>query len=176
MICDPSIFSPSFRLFDSFDGSVVGMGRVGVSQSTKLLKPTPVWGMEERPIVSTAPFYIPEPMPSVSNLSHPLMAPQPPPNAITSVSAAQNAPQATSQAASSSAAASSAHPPPIRQQPPPMKSCMSCHQQIHRNAPICPLCKAKSRSRNPKKPKKKSVGSASNEEAPQGPQPGTGAN
>lgn len=42
-----------------------------------------------------------------------------------------------------------------RQQPPPMKSCLSCHQQIHRNAPICPLCKAKSRSRNPKKPKKK---------------------
>lgn len=44
---------------------------------------------------------------------------------------------------------------PFRQQPPPMKSCLSCHQQIHRNAPICPLCKAKSRSRNPKKPKKK---------------------
>ncbi|KAL1131624.1 hypothetical protein AAG570_011238 [Ranatra chinensis] len=43
----------------------------------------------------------------------------------------------------------------FRQQPPPMKSCLSCHQQIHRNAPICPLCKAKSRSRNPKKPKKK---------------------
>jgi hypothetical protein len=41
----------------------------------------------------------------------------------------------------------------FRQQPPPMKSCLSCHQQIHRNAPICPLCKAKSRSRNPKKPK-----------------------
>uniref|UniRef100_H2Z9G4 C4H2-type domain-containing protein n=1 Tax=Ciona savignyi TaxID=51511 RepID=H2Z9G4_CIOSA len=39
-------------------------------------------------------------------------------------------------------------------QPPPMKACLSCHQQIHRNAPICPLCKAKSRSRNPKKPKK----------------------
>ncbi|KAH0630921.1 hypothetical protein JD844_004279, partial [Phrynosoma platyrhinos] len=36
----------------------------------------------------------------------------------------------------------------FRQQPPPMK-------QIHRNAPICPLCKAKSRSRNPKKPKRK---------------------
>ncbi|XP_078483388.1 dolichol-phosphate mannosyltransferase subunit 1 [Ciona intestinalis] len=30
-------------------------------------------------------------------------------------------------------------------QPPPMKACLSCHQQIHRNAPICPLCKAKSR-------------------------------
>nr|CAD7437522.1 unnamed protein product [Timema bartmani] len=44
---------------------------------------------------------------------------------------------------------------PPEQQPPPMKSCLSCHQQIHRNAPICPLCKAKSRSRNPKKPKKK---------------------
>lgn len=41
------------------------------------------------------------------------------------------------------------------QQPPPMKTCMSCHQQIHRNAPICPYCKAKSRSRHPKKPKRK---------------------
>jgi len=56
------------------------------------------------------------------------------------------------QASSVAAAAASA---PFRQQPPPMKSCLSCHQQIHRNAPICPLCKAKSRSRNPKKPKKK---------------------
>ncbi|XP_074593705.1 zinc finger C4H2 domain-containing protein [Brevipalpus obovatus] len=46
-------------------------------------------------------------------------------------------------------------PSSFRQQPPPMKSCLSCHQQIHRNAPICPLCKAKSKSRNPKKPKKK---------------------
>lgn len=46
-------------------------------------------------------------------------------------------------------------PAAFRQQPPPMKSCLSCHQQIHRNAPICPLCKAKSRSRNPKKPKRK---------------------
>ncbi|CAD5115066.1 DgyrCDS4080 [Dimorphilus gyrociliatus] len=45
--------------------------------------------------------------------------------------------------------------PGFRQQPPPMKSCLSCHQQIHRNAPICPLCKAKSRSRNPKKPRRK---------------------
>jgi len=43
----------------------------------------------------------------------------------------------------------------FRQQPPPMKACLSCHQQIHRNAPICPLCKAKSRSRNPKRPKRK---------------------
>lgn len=41
------------------------------------------------------------------------------------------------------------------QQPPPMKTCLSCHQQIHRNAPICPYCKAKSRSRHPKKPKRK---------------------
>nr|XP_006823443.1 PREDICTED: zinc finger C4H2 domain-containing protein-like isoform X2 [Saccoglossus kowalevskii] len=46
-------------------------------------------------------------------------------------------------------------PTGFRQQPPPMKACLSCHQQIHRNAPICPLCKAKSRSRNPKKPKRK---------------------
>lgn len=30
---------------------------------------------------------------------------------------------------------------------PPMKTCQSCHQQIHRNAPICPICKAKTRSR-----------------------------
>ncbi|KAI2806681.1 hypothetical protein RDWZM_006438 [Blomia tropicalis] len=35
--------------------------------------------------------------------------------------------------------------------PPPMKQCDSCHQSIHRNAPICPLCKAKSRSKNPKR-------------------------
>ncbi|KAI0987880.1 hypothetical protein GJ496_011213, partial [Pomphorhynchus laevis] len=26
-------------------------------------------------------------------------------------------------------------------------TCQSCHQQIHRNAPICPICKAKTRSR-----------------------------
>jgi len=38
---------------------------------------------------------------------------------------------------------------------PPMKTCLSCQQQIHRNSPICPLCKSKSRSRNPKKSKKK---------------------
>ncbi|XP_062844801.1 zinc finger C4H2 domain-containing protein [Trichomycterus rosablanca] len=49
----------------------------------------------------------------------------------------------------------SRQPASFRQQPPPMKACLSCHQQIHRNAPICPLCKAKSRSRNPKKPKRK---------------------
>ena len=40
-----------------------------------------------------------------------------------------------------------------KQQHPPMKTCLSCHQQIHRNSPICPMCKAKSRSRNPKKTK-----------------------
>ncbi|CAJ0573442.1 unnamed protein product, partial [Mesorhabditis spiculigera] len=40
-------------------------------------------------------------------------------------------------------------------QSPPMKTCQSCFQQIHRNAPICPMCKSKSRSKNPKKPKKK---------------------
>ncbi|CAF1263358.1 unnamed protein product [Rotaria magnacalcarata] len=43
----------------------------------------------------------------------------------------------------------------FRQQPPPMKTCQSCQQQIHRNAPICPICKAKSRSRNPKKSKRR---------------------
>ncbi|CAH8871267.1 unnamed protein product [Trichobilharzia szidati] len=36
---------------------------------------------------------------------------------------------------------------------PPMKTCQACQQLIHRNAPICPLCKTKSRSRHPKKPK-----------------------
>ncbi|CAF2698752.1 unnamed protein product [Rotaria sp. Silwood2] len=45
----------------------------------------------------------------------------------------------------------------FRQQPPPMKTCQSCQQQIHRNAPICPICKAKSRSRNPKKPKRRHI-------------------
>ena len=33
---------------------------------------------------------------------------------------------------------------------PPMKACASCQQQIHRNAPICPLCKARSRSAHSK--------------------------
>lgn len=50
-----------------------------------------------------------------------------------------------------STTASTTSPAAFRQQPPPMKSCLSCHQQIHRNAPICPLCKAKSRSRHPKR-------------------------
>lgn len=50
-----------------------------------------------------------------------------------------------------SSASSVTTPAAFRQQPPPMKSCGSCHQQIHRNAPICPLCKAKSRSRHPKR-------------------------
>ncbi|KHJ76170.1 hypothetical protein OESDEN_24210 [Oesophagostomum dentatum] len=36
-----------------------------------------------------------------------------------------------------------------------MKICQSCFQQIHRNAPICPRCKSKPRSKNPTKPKKK---------------------
>ncbi|XP_035879363.1 zinc finger C4H2 domain-containing protein-like [Phyllostomus discolor] len=31
-------------------------------------------------------------------------------------------------------------------QPLPMKACLSCHQQIHWNAPICPLCKTESQS------------------------------
>uniref|UniRef100_A0A1I7UCA6 C4H2-type domain-containing protein n=1 Tax=Caenorhabditis tropicalis TaxID=1561998 RepID=A0A1I7UCA6_9PELO len=42
-------------------------------------------------------------------------------------------------------------------QSPPMKTCQSCYQQIHRNAPICPMCKSKSRSKNPKKPKRKEI-------------------
>ena len=42
-----------------------------------------------------------------------------------------------------------------RQQKPPMKTCTSCQESIHRNAPVCPMCKAKSKSKNPKKPKRK---------------------
>eukprot|EP00112_Aurelia_sp_Birch-Aquarium-sp1_P014881 Seg3245.1 transcript_id=Seg3245.1/GoldUCD/mRNA.D3Y31 product="Zinc finger C4H2 domain-containing protein" protein_id=Seg3245.1/GoldUCD/D3Y31 len=44
---------------------------------------------------------------------------------------------------------------PRRQQPPPMKTCNSCQELIHRNAPVCPMCKAKSKSKNPKRPKRK---------------------
>ncbi|KAK0394665.1 hypothetical protein QR680_000864 [Steinernema hermaphroditum] len=40
-------------------------------------------------------------------------------------------------------------------QSPPMKTCQTCLQQIHRNAPICPMCKSKSRSKHPKKAKRK---------------------
>ncbi|CAD6195541.1 unnamed protein product [Caenorhabditis auriculariae] len=47
------------------------------------------------------------------------------------------------------------HVKPSDHQSPPMKTCQSCYQQIHRNAPICPMCKSKSRSKNPKKPKRK---------------------
>uniref|UniRef100_A0A0M3HPF3 C4H2-type domain-containing protein n=1 Tax=Ascaris lumbricoides TaxID=6252 RepID=A0A0M3HPF3_ASCLU len=36
-----------------------------------------------------------------------------------------------------------------------MKKCQSCEQLIHRNAPICPLCKAKSRSKHPKRPRRR---------------------
>ncbi|CAB4065068.1 Zinc finger C4H2 domain-containing protein [Lepeophtheirus salmonis] len=97
-------------------------------------------------------------------------APPPPPNPFLAAAAAQHSAMGLgplpgmgskgSSAVSSnelrnSSSGPTAVPPPFRQQPPPMKSCLSCHQQIHRNAPICPLCKAKSRSRNPKKPKKK---------------------
>ncbi|OAF66408.1 hypothetical protein A3Q56_05885 [Intoshia linei] len=39
----------------------------------------------------------------------------------------------------------------LTQIPAPMKICSSCQQEIHRNAPICPLCKAKSRSKNKRK-------------------------
>ncbi|XP_012561288.1 zinc finger C4H2 domain-containing protein-like [Hydra vulgaris] len=34
---------------------------------------------------------------------------------------------------------------------PPMKTCLSCGNNIHRNAPVCPICKAKSYSRNIKR-------------------------
>uniref|UniRef100_A0A183CEY4 C4H2-type domain-containing protein n=1 Tax=Globodera pallida TaxID=36090 RepID=A0A183CEY4_GLOPA len=40
-------------------------------------------------------------------------------------------------------------------QSPPMKVCTSCQELIHRNAPTCPSCKCRSRSKNPKKPRKK---------------------
>ena len=36
---------------------------------------------------------------------------------------------------------------------PPMKTCSSCQHSIHRNAPVCPICKAKSQSKNSKKRK-----------------------
>uniref|UniRef100_A0A914RDY7 C4H2-type domain-containing protein n=1 Tax=Parascaris equorum TaxID=6256 RepID=A0A914RDY7_PAREQ len=35
------------------------------------------------------------------------------------------------------------------------QKCQSCEQLIHRNAPICPLCKAKSRSKHPKRPRRR---------------------
>lgn len=98
------------------------------------------------------------PTDSINSLAPPLPPTfLPPPNPLRLVT---NKPEARS-----SGMAPTPHPGPptptfrsdlsLRQQPPPMKSCLSCHQQIHRNAPICPLCKAKSRSRNPKKPKKR---------------------
>eukprot|EP00794_Sanderia_malayensis_P000344 gene344-977_t len=43
---------------------------------------------------------------------------------------------------------------PRRQQPPPMKTCSTCQELIHRNAPVCPMCKSKSTSRNSKKSKR----------------------
>ncbi|ESN98267.1 hypothetical protein HELRODRAFT_101782 [Helobdella robusta] len=76
----------------------------------------------------------------------PLLSLAPPQSQQTAKSDLLRAPQDSMSSSSISA---------FRQQPPPMKACLSCHQQIHRNAPICPLCKAKSRSRNPKKPKRK---------------------
>jgi len=90
-------------------------------------------------------------------------APPPPPPPFLAAAAAQHsamglgplAGMGSSKTLQAAQQAGPPAPPPFRQQPPPMKSCLSCHQQIHRNAPICPLCKAKSRSRNPKKPKKR---------------------
>ncbi|KAI6206500.1 hypothetical protein M3Y94_00918900 [Aphelenchoides besseyi] len=58
-------------------------------------------------------------------------------------------PQQRSSAAKSSLPTDSSH------QSPPMKNCQCCSASIHRNAPICPMCKSKSRSKNPKKPKRK---------------------
>ncbi|KAM3718498.1 Zinc finger C4H2 domain-containing protein [Dirofilaria immitis] len=39
-------------------------------------------------------------------------------------------------------------------EPAKMKKCQSCEQLIHRNAPICPRCKAKSRSKYSKRSRK----------------------
>ncbi|CAJ0604850.1 unnamed protein product [Cylicocyclus nassatus] len=36
-----------------------------------------------------------------------------------------------------------------------MKTCEACGAQIHRNAPTCPMCKTRSRSKNPKRSKKR---------------------
>ncbi|PIO59955.1 hypothetical protein TELCIR_18565 [Teladorsagia circumcincta] len=36
-----------------------------------------------------------------------------------------------------------------------MRTCESCGAQIHRNAPTCPMCKTRSRSKNPKRSKKR---------------------
>jgi len=36
---------------------------------------------------------------------------------------------------------------------PPMKTCLNCKRSIHRNAPVCPICKVKSHSKTPKKRK-----------------------
>lgn len=55
------------------------------------------------------------------------------------------------------AAAMQQHQRVTDHQSPPMKQCQSCYQQIHRNAPICPMCKCKSKSKNPKKPKRKEM-------------------
>ncbi|XP_066923960.1 zinc finger C4H2 domain-containing protein-like [Clytia hemisphaerica] len=41
----------------------------------------------------------------------------------------------------------------VRSKGPPMKTCATCKRSIHRNAPVCPICKAKSHSKNPKKRK-----------------------
>ncbi|CAI4233353.1 unnamed protein product [Auanema sp. JU1783] len=42
---------------------------------------------------------------------------------------------------------------PSLHEPSKMKTCESCQAQIHRNAPTCPYCKTKSRSKNPKRRK-----------------------
>lgn len=47
---------------------------------------------------------------------------------------------------------------PRRQQPPPMKTCSTCQELIHRNAPVCPMCKTKSTSKQSKKPRKNDNG------------------
>ncbi|WKX95626.1 hypothetical protein Q1695_012242 [Nippostrongylus brasiliensis] len=38
-----------------------------------------------------------------------------------------------------------------------MKTCESCGAQIHRNAPTCPMCKTRSRSKNPKRSRRRDM-------------------
>ncbi|VDM77423.1 unnamed protein product [Strongylus vulgaris] len=46
-------------------------------------------------------------------------------------------------------------PKPPSQDMSKMKTCEACGAQIHRNAPTCPMCKTRSRSKNPKRARKR---------------------
>ncbi|KAI6180675.1 C4H2-type domain-containing protein [Aphelenchoides besseyi] len=76
-------------------------------------------------------------------------------NVLMAAAAAQHQQQNPPQAQQRSSAAKSSLPTDSSHQSPPMKNCQCCSASIHRNAPICPMCKSKSRSKNPKKPKRK---------------------